>query len=305
MHEIPCGVARRSTRAQRIDAHSCDNRAMTGAESPNEMVDRLPHEAVGAAVSSFSPGQERWIAGIGLVRDAVRQALVTRQLEAQIEPGSKLYVLDVGSGQGSQAIALARLGHVVTGVDVSQELLLEAERAAAAEPGDIRQRLRFELGDALHLNGDHFGRYDLVCCHGLAMYLPNLDDLVAALVAATRTGGLVSLLTRNRAGIAMRAGMMKDWAATLEGFDATHYTNRLAVKGARADEPAAVRTAFSNAGAESVSWYGVRLFTDHWTNEKPPGDFAALLAAEEEAGQREPYRLLAALTHTVARVPHG
>jgi S-adenosylmethionine-dependent methyltransferase len=246
-------------------------------------------------VSGFAPGQDRWIAGLGRVRDLVRQTLVARQLAEHLQPG--LEVLDVGCGQGTQAIALARDGHSVTGVDASAEMLAEAERAAAAEPDEVRARLRFEQGDALARRD---GPHDLVCCHGVAMYLPAIQPLAAALVSAVRPGGLVSLLTRNRAGIAMRAGMQGDWAAALDGFDATRYTNRLGVEDARADDPEAVRSALAAAGAQTVAWYGVRLFCDHWSNSEAPDDVAALLAAEEQAGRRDPYRGLAALTHTIA-----
>jgi len=38
--------------------------------------------------------------------------------------------------------------------------------------------------------------YDLVCCHGVSMYLPSLSELVESLVAAVRPGGLISLLTQ-------------------------------------------------------------------------------------------------------------
>jgi S-adenosylmethionine-dependent methyltransferase len=110
----------------------------------------------------------------------------------------------------------------------------------------------------------------------------------------------VSLLTRNRANIAMRAGMRSQWAEALAGFDATHYTNRIGVEHARADDPADVRAAIAAAGGETVAWYGVRLFTDHWDTGPPPPDLDAVIAAEEEAGRRDPYRALAALTHTLA-----
>ncbi len=103
---------------------------------------------------------------------------------------------------------------------------------------------------------------------------------------ATRPGGLVSLLTRNRAGIAMRAGMSGDWTGALAGFDARRYENRLGLEDLRADEPGEVEAAFAAAG---------------WEAAEPPVDFADLLAAEEQAGRRDPYRALAALTHTIAR----
>lgn len=254
--------------------------------------------------SGFEPGVEAWVAGLGKARDSVRQHLVQRQLAVHLggRP-TPLAVLDIGCGQGTQAVGLARAGHVVVGLDVSRELLEQARSMQQAEPADVRDRLRFEHGDLLHLDGRHHGHYDLVVCHGVAMYLPSLAETAAALVGAARQpGGLVSILTRNRAGIAMRAGMRRDWTAAVAGFDARYYTNRLGLESVRADEPAEVRAALAAAGATTVAWYGVRLFSDHWDGEDPPADLNALLDAEEHAGRRDPYRALAALTHTVAEL---
>ena len=252
----------------------------------------------------FEPAVAAWLAGLGLVRDAVRQELVRRQLAANLPTnGEPLRVLDAGCGQGTQAIALAGLGHHVVGLDLSDALLETARGTAALQPTDVRRRLDFVAGDLLALGDQHMAHFDLVCCHGVAMYLPSLDDTVGALVRACRPRGIVSLLTRNRSGIAMRAGMRGEWAAALEGFDARSYDNRLGVTAVRADEPSEVRAALAAVGATCTAWYGVRLFTDHWGHEAPDDDFTQLLAAEEEAGRRDPYRSLAALTHTIARVP--
>jgi len=68
-------------------------------------------------MADFAAGHERWIAGLGGVRDVVRQALVARQLADHLEPDQALDVLDVGCGQGTQAIALATAGHTGTGID--------------------------------------------------------------------------------------------------------------------------------------------------------------------------------------------
>jgi S-adenosylmethionine-dependent methyltransferase len=134
------------------------------------------------------------------------------------------------------------------------------------------------------------------------MYLPSLEDAVRALAGATRRGGLISLLTRNRAGLAMRAGMTAKWAETIGAFDARTYDNRLGIETVRADEPEEVQATLDGVGATTVAWYGVRLFTDHWGQKPPDRDFPAILAAEEEAGRRDPFRSVAALTHTIARL---
>ena len=250
---------------------------------------------------AFHPGLSAWRDAIGTVRDAVRQELVARQLHAHLPSGERLHVLDAGCGQGTQAIRLARLGHDVVGIDTSQELLGDARGAAADEPADVCARLRFVQADLLALDAAFAGAFDVVCCHGVLMYLPSLDEAVAALVAAARRGGLISLLTRNRASLAMRAGMSADWDEALRAFDATHYTNRLGIDDVRADDPADLCRALRAAGADTVAWYGVRLFSDHWPDAAPPDDVALLIDAEEQAGRRDPYRAVAALRHTIAR----
>jgi S-adenosylmethionine-dependent methyltransferase len=267
--------------------------------------------------SLFEPGVDRWRRGLGKVRDAVRQELIARQLALHLPgpvAGRSCSVLDAGCGQGTQAIRLARAGFEVTGIDVSEELLGLARVAAqtGADPGTMRpdagtmrpdagtMRLTFDRADLLALPAGYAGRFDVVCCHGVLMYLPSLAAGLKALVGAARPGGIISVVTRNRAAIAMRAGMSGDWSQALDGFDSRYYRNRLGIDGVRADEPEEVGQGLAFAGADRVAWYGVRLFTDHWGPVDPPDDFTDLVEAEAQAGRRDPYRSVAALTHTIA-----
>ena len=76
-------------------------------------------------------------------------------------------------------------------------------------------------------------------------------------------------------GIAMRAGMTGHWSEAVAAFDARTYGNRLGIDSVRADEPNQVQEALGRAGAATIAWYGVRLFTDHWGHERPGEDFPA------------------------------
>jgi S-adenosylmethionine-dependent methyltransferase len=248
----------------------------------------------------FADAVGNWQDKLGLTRDAVRQELVARQLAEHLPPPSPtVKVLDVGCGQGTQAIRLAGLGYTVAGVDPSKELLAAAE-STASENTDLAGRISFFTGTLESVPEEAGDGFDVVCCHGVLMYLPELEPAIRQLVQLAKPGGLISVLTRNRFSIAMRAGMTGDWAGAAEGFDARSYTNRVGVELVRGDEPDEVINALRTNGAELASWYGVRLFTDHWGDISLPDDFAQLLEAEEQAGRRDPYRQLTSLTHVIA-----
>jgi ubiquinone/menaquinone biosynthesis C-methylase UbiE len=244
-------------------------------------------------------GQSLWQDKLGNVRNLVRQELVTRQLVEHLPPAEDLSVLDVGCGQGTQLLELARKGYLITGVDISSDLLAQAEADLGEQPSDVQARVKLVQGDIHHLDQAVDQKFDVVLCHGVLMYMPSLDESLKELKQVLAPGGLLSVLTRNRFSIAMRAGMSGDWPGALDGFDARHYDNRVGVTGTRADEPAEVIEGLKKLKVDLVAWYGVRLFTDHWGDIKPSKDFDQLLAAEEEAGKRDPYRQLTSLTHVI------
>ena len=65
--------------------------------------------------STFEGGRPLWLGRLGNVRNVVRQELIARQLDRHL-PVGPVRVLDVGAGQGTQSIRLARAGHHVVSV---------------------------------------------------------------------------------------------------------------------------------------------------------------------------------------------
>ncbi|MFB7331859.1 methyltransferase domain-containing protein [Streptomyces adustus] len=227
---------------------------------------------------------------------------MARQLDEQIAGrfavGQRLRVLDVGMGQGTQALRLARAGHQVTGLERDATMVATAREALASEPEGIRDRMRIIEGDGRD-TGVHFlpGSFDLVLCHGVLMYVEEPDPMVAGLARMLAPGGLLSLLVRNADALAMRPGLSGDWAQALEAFDSTVYRNRLGLD-VRADRLATLTATLAGIGAPLHTWYGVRVFTDTAVDgAQPPDDVDTLLAAEERAGRTDPYRATAALLH--------
>ncbi|MFJ1746684.1 class I SAM-dependent methyltransferase [Streptomyces sp. NPDC088116] len=244
------------------------------------------------------------MAGLGGLRNVVRQELVARQLDEQIAGrfpvGQRLRVLDVGMGQGTQALRLARGGHAVTGLESDAGMLATAREALAIEPAGIRERVRLIEGDGLE-TGVHFlpGSFDVVLCHGVLMYVSEPDAFLAGLARMLAPGGLLSLLVRNADTLALRPGLNGDWAGSLGAFDTDTYTNRLGLR-VRADRLDALTSTMAGIAAPLHAWYGVRVFTDGAADgaEPPTGDeLEQLLTAEDRAGRTEPYRRVAALLH--------
>src|SRR5436189_580205 len=85
-----------------------------------------------------------------------------------------LRVLDLGCGDGTTAVPLARLGAEVVGVDIARNLVSAGNRRAA---GQGLRRLRFQEGDASNLQGIDDDAFDLTLSVFGAMFAANPLDV--------------------------------------------------------------------------------------------------------------------------------
>ncbi|MBL7497992.1 methyltransferase domain-containing protein [Frankia sp. CNm7] len=234
------------------------------------------------------------------LRGVVRQHLVTRALRTHL-PAPPGRILDVGGGDGTQAIALARDGYQVTICDPDPDMLGQASDSLLAEPAPVSARVSLVLGDghdAATLVGDG---WDATLCHGVLMYLPDPAPLLGVLVSLTRPGGTISLVGKNATALALRAGLQARWHEAVSLLDDETTGTEIGNLGvpSRGDDPLQIQDLLAAAGADPVIWHGIRVFTDHLGDTPPGPDLDTVLEAEWQAGRRDPYRQVARLYHLI------
>jgi ubiquinone/menaquinone biosynthesis C-methylase UbiE len=129
--------------------------------------------------------RERFAATADSVAEHAQQQveMVREQLESFVMPRGDERAVDVGTGAGTLALALAPLVRDVVGVDLVPELL---ERARANAPANVT----FVEGDATSLPLDS-GSFDLACTRRTLHHIARPELAVAELVRVTAPGGRV------------------------------------------------------------------------------------------------------------------
>jgi SAM-dependent methyltransferase len=101
-----------------------------------------------------------------------------------------LRVLDLGCGDGTTAVPLARRGAEVVGIDIAENLV-EAGKRRAAE-SDL-ERLRFQQGDACELKEVSDHSFDMTLSLFGAMFAPCPFNVAKEMVRVTKQGGRIMM----------------------------------------------------------------------------------------------------------------
>jgi 2-polyprenyl-3-methyl-5-hydroxy-6-metoxy-1,4-benzoquinol methylase len=231
-------------------------------------------------------------------RTAAVWAVLRREL--QRNAGRELTVLDVGGGTGGFAVPMAEAGHRVTVVDASPDALAALTRRAA--DAGVADRVRAVQGDGDALAGlVEPGSVDLILCHAVLEVVDAPERVVAAIVAALRPGGAVSLLVAGRAAAVLgRAVNGQIGAATALLTDPQGRAGQRDTLRRRydAETAAALLTA---AGLTVEEIHGVRVLADLVPAAVVEADPQAMLELELALASRPPFRDIASQLHLFAR----
>lgn len=135
----------------------------------------------------MNPNQALWEKG-DFTQIAALMRASGEKLVASLGVSPPLQVLDLGCGDGTTAVPLARLGAQVTAIDIARNLVDAGNRRAAAAG---LSQLKFQEGDACDLQGVDDHAFDLSISIFGAMFAPRPFDVARELVRVTRPGGRI------------------------------------------------------------------------------------------------------------------
>jgi S-adenosylmethionine-dependent methyltransferase len=257
---------------------------------------------VSANPAVFDEHLSEWRAWQAAPWGRLRYAIAAHVLDLHLrERGEGQRILDVGGGDGTEAVRLAAQGHRVTVVDYS-ERMLELARQTAQDAG-VAGNLETVFGeiDDLDLGTSSF---DVALCHFVVQYVAEPAAAVRAVVDCTRPGGLISIIAPNPASEVIAAAVRDlDFRGAHELLDAdTYYAKTFAASVGRisADDAAGFLEA---AGCSILGRYGGRIVMDLISDNSlkyDPTTYAAIEELELALCSRAPYRDLGRFWQLVA-----
>ncbi|GGU32075.1 methyltransferase domain-containing protein [Nocardioides albus] len=248
----------------------------------------------------FSEKLAQWRAYTETPWARIRYTVVEEVLRRQCaELGESLRVLDVGGGDGMDALPLALAGHEVTIVDPSESWLAEAKRRAA-EAGAALTTLVGGVEDLPE------GEWDLVLCHFVLHYRPADASDVRRLAAAVRPGGRLSVMVPNPASMVLRqlvtggpeAALIELHADTKHAVTFAHDVRKVPMPDLEAE--------LADAGLRLTGRFGTRIANDLLVDndaKNDPAYFDRLLELERELCDQEPFARIAGMYQLVAERP--
>jgi S-adenosylmethionine-dependent methyltransferase len=220
--------------------------------------------------------------------ERLRFTVTEANLLRHVDPGPQR-VLDVAGGNGVEAVRLAALGHEVTVLDPAGAMLRSAIETADAL--DVADRLHVVQAGALDAPEVFAGHeFDVVLCHNLLHFLDEPHEVLGAVIAPLRAGGLLSVLGPNADFEPVHAAVR-----ALDPGEAVRALSREASVG----ELVAV---LAELGVEEVVRYGVRCVSDLLPSvDDDPAFLEQLERLELAMADRMPQLLTARFFHLVAR----
>ena len=155
---------------------------------------------------AFESGLPQWKQEQQALKGQIRYELSAQNLFNHLPKGKLLRTLDAGGGNGIDSLRLAKMSYPVDLVDTSLSMLHDLQTNAdqlgmgntvTTHSFDIREIKKRFAADS----------FDLVLCHNVIQYSDDWEDLLVSSLAPLASGGIFSLITRNKHAVPYDAAL--------------------------------------------------------------------------------------------------
>ena len=257
----------------------------------------------------FDSNLAAWKRDEGTPWDRLRRSIALRNLTRHLPPPG-VDILDVGGGNARDSIPLAKMGHRVTLVDHSSQMLADARAMARQEQvsGDLLTLVQADVGAIPDLFD--VASHDVVLLHNVLSYVEDAGAAVEAATHSLKPSGILSLMQVNRYSEAAYAAVRDcDLDAALSRLDGETSTARqfgdVPVRRYAFEE---LSELLATRGFEVIGHYGILCVTGYIVDDEiksDPGFFAKLERLETAMSARHPYHLMAKFCHLIATRASG
>lgn len=237
----------------------------------------------------------------GRIRLDVLRRDFREYLPVIFDSNKPINILDAGSGQGQFAIELARFGHRVTLVDVSEKMLAYARDALKNEALEVGKRVNIIHSSVEDISFQANNQYDLVLCHALLEWSDEPEQILSYLVSALKPQGFLSLIFYNLNGMIYK-NLLRTNYKKIQEEDYQRYRGSLTPTNPL--KPEKVFAWLSNHNLDILCHSGIRVFHDYILSPEDRGrDPNITCEMELRFSRMDPYRGLGRYQHILSRLP--
>ncbi len=208
-------------------------------------------------MKTFDNVGEQFLDYYDTVRGAVRTDVTWHNLLTHISEGPA-FAIDVGCGDGRDAVRLAQMGYEVTVVDESQ-LMLERARNLFMHAGHKFTAIEGNTNDLLEKVDRS---YDVVLSHGVLMYcVDQPQQHIDALAELVAPNGIVSVLTKGFKGAMSR--FSDETCQEAQDLKRTHRVVNNLGQLTLALTPNELNGMLRKTKLKVNDWYGVRIASEN------------------------------------------
>lgn len=255
-------------------------------------------------IEAFSKSLPDYLRDVETTSGRLFYSIAWHQIAEHLAMNKELSILDIGCGFGLTSIWLSEQGHLVTGIDMTPDMIRVAEQKAREK----NQSITFVQGQIERIDEIFKDTtFDWIICHNVLGYVDQPMEALAKMKSLLSPGGHLSIIAHNPAAKVLKKAIVDmDLKNAKKMMTEEKEFNPLIQAYVHQYFAAAYLNWFEELSLDLIECYGIRCVFDYMNENKqidPQNDLQDYLALELELGKTKPYLDIAFFSHYLVKKP--